>query len=124
MKKDILHRKDLEVLVRKFYDVVKVDKIIGHYFNEVMLVNWEKHLPIMINFWENILFFHNNYEGNPMSIHKTINKKSKMHPKDFKRWMKLFTQIVDENFEGPNAETIKVKADRIASIMSDSLFKK
>lgn len=124
MKKDIQNRKDIELMVRNFYDKVKVDKTIGHYFNEVMHVKWEKHLPIMIDFWENLLFFDNDYEGNPMSIHKTIDKKSKMKPKDFKKWTLLFNSTIDELFEGNNAETIKFRAGRIASIMSDSLFKK
>lgn len=124
MKKDIHHRKDLELLVTQFYTVVKSDKMIGHYFTDVMSVNWEHHLPVMVDFWENILFHQNNYEGNPMSIHKTINKKHTMKPADFTRWTKIFNKCVDELFEGGNTEKLKFRAGRIAQIMRDSLFKK
>ena len=121
MKKDIQNRKDIEVIVKEFYGIVRNDKTIGHFFNQVMHVNWDIHLPVMTDFWENLLFFDNDYEGNPMSIHKTIDKKHPMKPKDFNRWTKLFNETVDRNFEGTNAETIKAKAGRIASIMQKSL---
>lgn len=124
MKKDILNRKDIELLVVEFYELVRKDKTIGHFFTDVMHVKWEKHLPVMIDFWENLIFFDNDYEGNPMSIHKTIDKKHPMKKKDFNRWTKLFSQIVDTHFEGPNAEQIKLKSTRIASIMQQSLEKK
>jgi hemoglobin len=124
MKKDITNRKDLELLVAVFYDKVKTDKTIGHFFSDVMKVKWENHLPIMVDFWENLLFFNNDYEGNPMSIHKTIDKKYPMKLKDFNRWTKLFNSTVDELFTGINAETIKQRAGRIATIMQQSLSKK
>ncbi len=47
MKKDILNRKDIEVLVDKFYEKVKVDKTISHFFTEVVKVDWENHLSVM-----------------------------------------------------------------------------
>lgn len=124
MKKDILNRKDIELLVVKFYEKVKVDKTIGHFFSEVVQVKWDKHLPVMIDFWENLLFFDNDYEGNPMSIHKTIDKKHPMKLKDFNAWTKLFNATVDGLYEGENAETIKQRASRIATIMHQSLIKK
>ncbi len=124
MKKDIQNRSDIEVIVKEFYGIVRNDKTIGHFFNQVMQVNWDVHLPIMTDFWENLLFFDNDYEGNPMSIHKTIDKKHPMKLKDFNRWTKLFNETVDRNFEGPNAETIKQKAGRIATIMQQSLGRK
>ena len=55
MKTDIRNRKDIEKLVNSFYDKIKSDVVIGYMFNDVAKVNWEKHLAIMYNFWENIL---------------------------------------------------------------------
>ncbi len=57
MKKDIENRKDIELLVRSFYDKVKADDTIGYIFNDIAKVNWEKHLPVMFDFWENVLFY-------------------------------------------------------------------
>ena len=40
----------------EIFKKIKVDKSIGHFFTEVININWEKHLSMMYNFWENILF--------------------------------------------------------------------
>jgi len=50
MKKDIENRDDIIRLVNTFYDKVKPDETIGYFFNRVVDVNWEKHLPVMYNF--------------------------------------------------------------------------
>ncbi len=76
MQKDIEDRKDIELLINSFYDKVKQDAIIGSFFTEVVQVNWEKHLPVMYNFWENIVFQTGSYNGNPMDKHLELNKKS------------------------------------------------
>ena len=52
MKKDIENRTDIELLVRSFYDKVKIDDTIGYIFNDIAKVDWEKHLPVMYNFSE------------------------------------------------------------------------
>ncbi len=66
MKHDIENRKDIEQLINRFYDKVKQDNMIGFIFNDVAKVNWQKHLPVMYDFWENIIFLSNKYAGNPM----------------------------------------------------------
>ncbi len=35
MKEDILNRKDIEVLVDRFYESVREDEVIGYLFNDV-----------------------------------------------------------------------------------------
>lgn len=122
MKKDIKNRKDIELLVNVFYEKVKEDKTIGYFFKEVTSVDWNKHLPIMYDFWENILFFSGNYKGNPMDLHHHLNMIQSINKKHFQRWNKLFTNSVDELFEGEKAELIKKRAINIASIMQKNIF--
>ncbi|WP_300094626.1 group III truncated hemoglobin [Flavobacterium sp.] len=117
MKTDIKNRKDIEILVNTFYDRIKNDDVIGYLFNDVAQVNWEIHLPKMYNFWENILFFTANYEGNPMARHKELHQKSPMIPSHFRHWNKLFTETVDKLFEGQKAEEIKNRALNISAAM-------
>lgn len=117
MKTDIRHREDIKKLVDRFYDSVKQDEVIGHLFNDVAKVNWETHLPKMYNFWENILFFSGNYEGNPMQKHKELHQKSTMNKSHFDHWVTLFIYTVDSLFQGEKAEEIKNRAINIASAM-------
>jgi hemoglobin len=117
MKTDIRNRKDIEKLVNAFYDSVKKDDVIGYLFTDIAQVNWEEHLPKMYNFWENILFFTGNYEGNPMARHKELHQKSTMNKTHFQHWNALFTQTVDRLFEGKKAEEIKNRALNISDVM-------
>ncbi|MCU0423823.1 MAG: group III truncated hemoglobin [Bacteroidia bacterium] len=117
MKKDIEDRKDIELLINSFYDKVKQDAIIGSFFTEVVQVNWEKHLPVMYNFWENIVFQTGSYNGNPMDKHLELNKKSLITMEHFQRWILLFNETVDELFKGEKAELIKQRALSISTVM-------
>ena len=117
MKTDIRNRKDIEKLVDTFYDKIKNDTVIGYLFTDVAKVNWELHLPKMYDFWENILFYTANYEGNPMVKHKELHSKSTMTEAHFNHWNTIFNQTVDSLFEGPKAEEIKNRAANIAMAM-------
>lgn len=117
MKTDIRNRKDIEKLINAFYEKVKVDEVIGYFFNDVAKVNWEIHLPKMYDFWENILFYTANFEGNPMVVHKELNEKSTMTKAHFTRWNELFTTTVDKLFEGKKADEIKNRALNISHAM-------
>jgi hemoglobin len=122
MKRDIENRKDVEYLVNSFYDKVKSDKVIGFIFNDVAKVNWKKHLPVMYDFWENIIFFTNRYAGNPMSVHTHLNQLVSLKKEHFEQWLKLFTGTVDELFEGKKAALAKEKAFNIATIIETKII--
>ncbi len=117
MKTDIRNRKDIEKLVNAFYEKIKTDEVIGYLFTDVANVNWELHLPKMYNFWENILFYTANYEGNPMAKHKALHEKSTMTKAHFQHWIDVFNKTVDALFEGTKAEEVKNRAMNIATAM-------
>jgi len=117
MKKDIENIEDIKLLINSFYDKVKADKTIGYIFNDIAKVNWEKHLPVMYNFWENVIFFTGSYNGNPMTTHVRMHNVVHFTTDHFERWIKLFTSTVDELFEGEKAELAKQRAISIATVM-------
>jgi hemoglobin len=116
MKKDITNRADIELLINTFYDQVKNNATIGHFFSDKK-VNWEHHLPIMYNFWENILFYTGQYNGNPMAVHKQLNQEFPLSKTDFAEWIRLFKATADQLFAGDNTELIKQRAQSIALVM-------
>lgn len=117
MKKDIETRADVEKLVYTFYDKVREDPNIGYFFSEVITVNWEHHLPLMVNFWENVLFQQGEYKGNPMRVHQEIHQQSPIEPKHFEHWVKLFHETINELFDGPGAELARQRGQSIATMM-------
>ncbi len=124
MKKDIESINDIKILIDAFYEKVKVDTVIGYFFSEITKVNWDEHLPIMYSFWENILFHTGSYAGNPMKSHMMLNEKSPMNASHFERWLEIFNETVDKNFEGVNAEIIKQRAMAIATTMQIKIIYK
>ncbi len=117
MKTDIRNREDIAALVNAFYDKVRVNSQIGHFFNDVVKVKWETHLPKMYDFWEGIVFGGSGYSGNPMNTHKEVHALHALSKTDFEEWLKLFKQTADEMYEGEKAELIKQRAVSIATVM-------
>lgn len=113
-RKDISDRSDIEVVVNRFYDKVRKDDLIGKMFDHV---NWEAHLPVMYDFWDNALFYTGNYSGNPMAKHQLAHDRHPLTAEHFERWLQLFNTTVDENFSGKNARSLKERANSIAIIM-------
>lgn len=111
-------REDVEFLVNKFYDKIRIDETIGFFFNDVAKVNWDLHLPKMYSFWETLLFGKASYKGNPMMAHFPINQIEAMEKHHFEQWVNLWTKTLEENFEGEFAEAAKTKAGNIASLMA------
>ena len=113
MKGDITNRMAIEQFINAFYDKVKKDDVIGFIFNDIAKVNWEKHLPVIYNFWENILFFTGSYNGTPMLIDQNLNKHITLTKEHFERWLKLFSETVDEK----KADLAKKRAINISEII-------
>ncbi|ADY54170.1 hypothetical protein Pedsa_3641 [Pseudopedobacter saltans DSM 12145] len=120
---DIRSRQDIENVINLFYDKIKTDKTLSFFFTEVIQVDWPKHLIAMADFWENVLFFTGDYEGNPLETHKGIYQKQKTELVHFERWLKIFYQTIDKHYKGANAEKMKTHAKGIASVMQEQLKK-
>ncbi len=120
--KDIHNRKDIEWLVNHFYEKVKSDPQLGHIFNDVAHVDWEKHLPRMYDFWENIILQTGPYKGNPMTAHFRVHAMFPFTREAFQRWLGLFNETLEHHFEGPNTELARQRALSIATVMEMKLL--
>ncbi len=121
MKQDILNKEDIQTLVGLFYDNIKADTMLGPFFLQVVPVNWQKHLPMMCAFWENVLFYTGEYEGNPLATHRKIHLQHTTTVEHFKRWLQLWDETLDAHFEGPNTNKMKTHAKAIAAVMLQKL---
>ena len=117
MKPDLDCRENIEIMIRLFYEKVNEDKQISRFFKDVVHVNWEKHLPIMYDFWESIILGHSTYSGNPMQVHTQLNEKSALKKEDFDRWLQIFELNLKENFAGKYTEIANQRAISIATVM-------
>jgi hemoglobin len=121
MKYHIIARKDLEMIVNTFYDNIRKNEQLGNIFDKIMQVDWEKHLPKMHDFWENILFQTGQYKGRPFPPHVQVNEKIALTNEHFNTWLQLFGSTVDSLFTGSKANEIKLRASSIKEIFNSKL---
>jgi hemoglobin len=117
MKRDIETRADLFVLLEKFYDSLLKDQSIAYIFTEVAKIDMQNHLPVIVGFWEMVLFGAHTYNKNAIQPHLILNERSKFEKHHFDTWLGCFGKTVDELFDGKNAFAAKQKAKSIATIM-------
>ena len=115
LKTDILSSSDVTKLIKSFYEKLLKSSIKHHFKN----LNLEEHLPRVDSFWNATLFPENAYANNLMEKHMHL----PLQKGDFKVWLNLFWETVDELYVGPNAETTKNRASSIAYIMQKKLLK-
>ena len=118
MKKEIENREDLYLLVSEFYVKLLKDDNIKHFFDDLMAKDGlEEHLQVLVDFWENILFFTGTYRRNAMRPHLILNQTKPFLKEHFQTWLKHFNNTVDENFTGELAHAAKTRALSIATVM-------
>jgi hemoglobin len=116
-RRDIASRADIEALVNRFYEQVKTDEVIGFIFTKVIPMDWEHHIPVIVDFWETILLDNIVYKKNAMEVHYDVNKKVSLQKEHFDRWILLFNGTVDEMYSGVKATLAKTRASSIAAVM-------
>lgn len=111
---DIADRGDILHLVESFYTMAFEDELIGHIFTDVVHMDLPRHLPIMADFWQTVLFKAGLYSRNALKVHFDIHGLEPLTLEHFNRWLQLWTNTVDGLFAGEKAEMAKVQAHLIA----------
>lgn len=117
LKKDITSREDLLLLVTKFYDKLLNDPSISYLFTDIAKINLEHHLPVLVDFWDSVLFQSDTYRKNAMQPHLVLHQQSPLADHHFTTWLRYFAETVDELFEGEIAFIAKERANSIATVM-------
>ncbi len=111
-KPDIQTLDHIRSLVDSFYTKVRADELLGPIFEGIIQDRWPAHLEKMYRFWQTVLLSEHTYMGSPFAPHATM----PVEKEHFERWVGLFRQTVDEQFEGPKAEEAKWRAERMADM--------
>jgi hemoglobin len=117
LKKDITNRDDLLLLVTVFYKKLLADDSISYLFTEVAKTDLTHHLPVLVDFWDSILFQTDRYHKNAMQPHLALHQQSPLLQAHFDTWLRYFKESVDELYEGEKAFLAKERATSIATVM-------
>ncbi|WP_034923888.1 group III truncated hemoglobin [Gillisia sp. CAL575] len=123
MRKDITNREDIFLLVSLFYEKIKINKDIGHFFH-TNIKDWDSHINKITNFWESGLFFVSTYSGRPAKAHIKVDTENnnEIDEMSFGVWLNLWFETIDENFEGEIAERAKYNARKMATHLHLKIF--
>jgi len=122
MKTDIRNRKDLELLMERFYSKLLADPSISYLFTDIAKIDLPSHLPVLVDFWDSLLFQADTYQKNAMKIHLDLHQQSPLQPQHFKTWLSYFQETLAELFEGEKAELARQRAISIATVMQIKLI--
>ena len=99
----------IEALVRRFYDKVRADALIGSVF-ETRIRDWAPHLAQMRDFWSSVALMTGRYHGTPMAKHLPL----PIDAEHFDRWLALFEETAREICPAKAADHFIERARRIA----------
>lgn len=116
-KKDIENRDDLTLLMEEFYKRLLNDNSINYLFTEVAQINILEHIPVLVDFWDAVLFQSDTYRKNAMQPHMVLHQKSPLGKHHFQTWLKHFNATIDELFEGQKAFEARQRAQSIATMI-------
>lgn len=120
MRTDIENREHIDHLMQVFYSRAMTDDVIGYIFTDVAKLDLDHHLPIIGDFWESMLFRTGDYGKhgrNPLQVHYALSMMEELKREHFDRWLDIFYEVIDENFEGVNASILKERAAFMATRM-------
>jgi hemoglobin len=120
-REELKSREDIIAVLEAFYKQVVHDDLVGHFFTEVVQLDMEKHIPVITDFWEAILFDSRSYKKNVMEVHQHIHLLSKIKKEHLARWIEVFSKTVDALFAGSKATLMKQRAQSIATLMDIKL---
>lgn len=119
-RSQIRSRKEVDFLVRRFYDQVRKHGSLGPIFNGVVQ-DWETHLIHLSDFWEMILLQTGPGAGkfNPVRVHRQVDAEvdNSIEQAHFGNWLELWFGTIDRYFEGEVADYAKEHARRMAHML-------
>lgn len=104
---DINDKADIEKLMRLFYDQLLQVPGMAPVFEGI---NMEAHLPHIVQFWAFVLLDEEGYKTNVFEKHLSLPIKSSQ----FEQWRQVFTDSVNQLFNGERAEMAKTRAATLA----------
>jgi hemoglobin len=120
--RDLDSPNEVEEMVRRFYQDVAQDELLGPLFNDVAQVDWGAHLPKLTAFWYRALLGIEGYQGNPFREHSEVHARSPFTIEHFERWLQLFQETVELGWVGPNATRALDLARNVARVHSQQLI--
>ncbi|MDX1694139.1 MAG: group III truncated hemoglobin [Ketobacteraceae bacterium] len=119
---DLDSAKQINRMVRQFYDKLLADELMAPVFLDVAGVDLREHLPTISLYWQKMLLGDSTYRNNTMAKHRAVHRESALTERHFTTWLCYFLETVDAGFAGPYAEKAKKIARNVIKNMKKQLL--
>lgn len=119
---DIDSRADVHDLVVEFYREIVFDEVLDPVFSEVAEVDWNEHIPKLVDYWCRILLNTGDYAGPIMEAHRELHAMDPIRSEHCDRWYGLWVRSVDASWAGPVADRAKSHAASVMAGMAKHVF--
>ena len=120
--RDLDTPEEVAEMVRRFYQGVAQDDLLGPMFNDVAQVDWNEHLPKLAAFWSRALLGISGYSGNPFAAHARVHDQVPFTAAHFERWPDLFSDTLESGWVGPNVDRALALAHNVARVHAGQLI--
>jgi hemoglobin len=103
--------------MQKFYEKLLGDPSISYIFTDIAKIDIFHHLPVLVDFWDMVLFQSDTYRKNLLDLHIKLHRLSPLKKEHFETWLRYFNTTIDELFEGEKAFLAKQRAQSIATVI-------
>lgn len=119
---DLDNRSAIHDLVVEFYREIIFDEVLDPMFSEVAEVDWNEHIPRLVDYWCRILLRTDDYSGPIMAAHRELHALEAVRLEHCDRWYALWVRSVDSSHRGPVAEHAKSHAASVMAGMARHIF--
>lgn len=119
---DLDTRSEIHDLVVYFYREIVFDEFLDHVFEDVAQVDWNVHIPRLIDYWCGVLLRQPGYDGMVLASHHDVHDLEEFTPEHFETWFAMWVRCVNERWQGPLAERAKSHAAHMVRVMSRKLL--
>ena len=119
---DLTTRGAIDDLVTTFYREIVFDDLLEPVFSEVAEVEWDRHIPVLVDYWASLLLGTREHRSRVMGVHRHLHGLAPVERDHCDRWYSLWVGCVDERWAGPNAERAKHHAAALMARMAKHLF--
>ena len=117
MQYQAITRKNIRIMVDRFYSKILKDELLADFFieklgDEMITDEWQGHLNLLTDFWASIMLDDPVYTGQPIKPHMRMKG---LKRESFERWLELFFETVDRLYTKETADIFKIRAEMIAN---------
>lgn len=118
----LIDRDDIALLVRNFYEDIRLDPLLGPVFIPALGAHWEEHLDRMTEFWSTVMLGSRSFRGNVYGKHAALAETSDVSPEHFLRWLTLWHKHTNALFIEEVAMELQQTAEGIGRNLFHAFF--